>query len=161
MPNMRRTVPLHDYQRMWNGHSVDKNLKDEWLQDLNDLKIFDLINICEGHRNEVGQRRNESPHIYLKIKEEIREKAYEYYRFSKNSDMLEKNMSKTFEDHLRFRCSLCFEKTITNTNRSSARIVFKLNSSPRLDFEKGGMDNWFTEAIKKIKKLDKKLWETI
>lgn len=40
---------LEDYQRRWRTFKIDKNLKDDWLLRLNDLKFFYLTNICEGH----------------------------------------------------------------------------------------------------------------
>ena len=40
---------LGDYQRKWRRYSVDKNLKDDWLIRLNNLYLFGVTNICEGH----------------------------------------------------------------------------------------------------------------
>lgn len=40
---------LQDYQRRWRGYEVDKNLEDDWLERLNALTVFRLVNVCEGH----------------------------------------------------------------------------------------------------------------
>lgn len=40
---------LEDYQRMWQNYRVDKHLKDEWLVRLNNLELFYVTNVCEGH----------------------------------------------------------------------------------------------------------------
>lgn len=40
---------LENYQRNWRGYRVDKNLKDDWLIRLNNLHLFNVINVCEGH----------------------------------------------------------------------------------------------------------------
>lgn len=57
------------HQRRWiwkeNNYNVDKNLEDIWLEKLNSLKLFNLINICEGHLEKRSGSR-----IYLRIKEE-------------------------------------------------------------------------------------------
>jgi len=36
-------------QRIWGKHSVDVNLRDEWLELLNQMRILELCAICEGH----------------------------------------------------------------------------------------------------------------
>jgi len=40
---------LEDYQRKWRVYRVDKNLKDDWLVRLNNLKLFYVTSVCEGH----------------------------------------------------------------------------------------------------------------
>ncbi len=40
---------LDDYQRKWRNYSVDKNLKNDWLIRLNNLKLLYVTNVCEGH----------------------------------------------------------------------------------------------------------------
>ncbi len=57
-----------EHERVWNGYYVDKNLKDEWLERLNSLPAFDLINICEGITERQGVITYGLPHIYCKIK---------------------------------------------------------------------------------------------
>lgn len=35
--------------KMWNGISVDKNLEDKWLNELNKIKSIEMRGSCEGH----------------------------------------------------------------------------------------------------------------
>ena len=64
-----RPQPCDDFQRPWHGHCVDINLEDAWLERLNNLRIFDLINICEGHPKRISSTATRHAHIYLKLKE--------------------------------------------------------------------------------------------
>ena len=65
----RRTC--RDHEREWNGFCVDRNLEDDWLVRLNDLKTFDLISICEGHCNHQTEPAQTPPHIKLRLKEHL------------------------------------------------------------------------------------------
>lgn len=40
---------LENYQRKWRIFDIDKNLKDDWLVRLNNLNLFYVTNVCEGH----------------------------------------------------------------------------------------------------------------
>ena len=64
-----RQRPCEKYQRPWGGHCVDINLEDNWLERLNKLKVFDLINICEGHPKRVSSTATRYAHIYLRLKD--------------------------------------------------------------------------------------------
>ncbi len=57
------------YERPWREFCVDKNLEDDWLERLNNLKVFDLINICEGHPERATHTATRYAHIYLKLKD--------------------------------------------------------------------------------------------
>ncbi|MBV5326628.1 MAG: hypothetical protein JZU65_03175, partial [Chlorobium sp.] len=46
---------LEDYQRDWRTYRVDKNLKDAWLTRLNNLNLFYVTNVCEGHHTCVDE----------------------------------------------------------------------------------------------------------
>jgi hypothetical protein len=63
-PTLRRAC--RDYERLWRGRCVDRNLADEWLERLNDLRSCRLISICEGHLR--AGRRATGPHINLRLK---------------------------------------------------------------------------------------------
>jgi hypothetical protein len=55
-----------DYEKPWKNYCVDKGLDDVWLEKLNSLGNFLLINICEGHEKRRGVGEKE-PHIYLRL----------------------------------------------------------------------------------------------
>ena len=57
-----------EHQRVWRDQCVDKNLKDEWLEQLNSLKALNLISICEGHPN---HPRHYYPRMNLRIKNNL------------------------------------------------------------------------------------------
>jgi hypothetical protein len=63
----RRRVPRRDDQRIWQGRRVDKDLKDEWLDELNSLLCMDLVSICQGHPDQ-DRRFRRTPHITLRFK---------------------------------------------------------------------------------------------
>ena len=57
--------PCREHERVWRNYPVDTNLDDSWLEALNGLRCFDLINICEGHVSTRGVR---GPHVYVRAK---------------------------------------------------------------------------------------------
>jgi hypothetical protein len=59
------------HEREWNGLCVDRNLDDEWLVRLNQLRAFDLISICEGHCRRPAEPSTTCPHIKLRLKDEL------------------------------------------------------------------------------------------
>ena len=58
----------HDNERLWRGFCVDKELQNSWLDQLNLLKAFELISICEGHPTESRRSLRSAPHINLRMK---------------------------------------------------------------------------------------------
>jgi hypothetical protein len=69
----RRTArrKCREHEREWNGFCVDKNLEDDWLVRLNNLETFSLISICEGHCSRQAEHSRVSPHIKLRLKENL------------------------------------------------------------------------------------------
>jgi hypothetical protein len=65
---LRRACKEHE--RRWRDLCVDKNLEDEWLARLNELRSLRLINICEGHRDRRSEHNRRSPHIIVRLREE-------------------------------------------------------------------------------------------
>lgn len=63
--------PCRDYERPWRGRCVDRNLKDEWLDQLNALSTCSLTSICEGHVHGSGERLAAVPLIKLRLKPEL------------------------------------------------------------------------------------------
>ncbi len=59
-----------EHQRLWRDQFVDKNLKDEWLEQLNNLNTLNLISICEGHP---GHPRHYYPRMNLRVKPDLLE----------------------------------------------------------------------------------------
>jgi hypothetical protein len=57
------------HERPWRDWAVDLNLDDQWLERLNNLETFNLINICEGHIDVYPTSVKRSPRIILRPKE--------------------------------------------------------------------------------------------
>lgn len=66
-------IECRPHERRWRNYCVDKNLKDDWLERLNGLTVFDLISICEGHGSEAETELGRLPHINLRLKSPIAE----------------------------------------------------------------------------------------
>ena len=63
----RKCSPL---EREWRGLCVDKNLDAEWFEQLNNLRLFDMISVCEGHFSNDDSCSGTPPHIKLSLKEQ-------------------------------------------------------------------------------------------
>ena len=70
----RTPVECRPHERRWRNYCVDKSLKDEWLERLNDLEAFDLISICEGHGSNAETEHARLPHFNLRLKSPIAER---------------------------------------------------------------------------------------
>ena len=53
--------------RLWRTYQVDEQLRDEWLGQLNSLKVFRLISICQGHESTRPNPPTSWPHIHLRL----------------------------------------------------------------------------------------------
>ena len=66
-------VECRPHERRWRNFCVDRALKDDWLERLNGLKVFDLISICEGHGTAAETELGRLPHFNLRLKSPIAE----------------------------------------------------------------------------------------
>ena len=146
------------HERIWQDWCVDKNLKDEWLICLNDLKALNLISICEGN---LSERRNSHPHINLRLKDEYLSAISGLWHkaglipqrvigdlFSLEDTSIEIELKDTFRS-----------RGGDYSNRK--HLTIKLHCTyPR---ESESMDNrimvWFQAVINKIKELDKFIFD--
>ena len=71
LPKRTSRRKCRGHEREWQGFCVDRNLKDDWLEHLNDLQAFSLISICEGHCNRQAEPSRTPPHIKLRLKEHL------------------------------------------------------------------------------------------
>lgn len=70
MPIVQQADPgCGPQERRWRDRCVDTGLKDDWLERLNALAVFDLISICEGHPDEPELEHRRTPHINFRVKE--------------------------------------------------------------------------------------------
>jgi len=57
-------------ERKWRNRTVDANLRDEWLADLNRMRALELRSICEGHVARVDPLERNA-HITAVIRDEL------------------------------------------------------------------------------------------
>ena len=159
----RQTIrSCREHERIWNSRCVDINFKDEWLEELNNLKAFNLISICEGH---IAGRRpfGQSPHINLRIKDNYKE------------FILKK--AKGVNNKLYQLCQECFNSSITHygtdikfltrsartsaTKREDFTIRLRSTVPRKTSGTEKSMIKWFEEIISNIKKFDNKTTKII
>jgi len=145
------------HEKHWRDFCVDKNLEERWLEDLNELNVFQLISICEGHYAQLKNPSGKFPHINLKLKEKLlpglvkdwetlRPKVLnEFYRlFQKGATYF--NLDLCFK--LRAgRSRLTYQEELTLKMRG-----FQARGSVELDPESY---QWFEHSVESIKALDK------
>ena len=71
LPRKTSRRKCRDHEREWNGFCVDKNLQDDWLARLNNLRTLDLISVCEGHLIRHSEPSRTAPHIKFRLKEHL------------------------------------------------------------------------------------------
>lgn len=142
------------HERLWNDRCIDKNLKDDWLTELNKLKSFNLVSICEGISERRGELIYERPHVNLKIRPEY------FYVVSKgfneriiNIETLQ-NIFSLINTELDFELKRSFKRGRDFNYREDIvlRIAFKKQRiSERIDEE---TINWFEKIIPQIGSFD-------
>ena len=155
---IRRTThrECRDNEREWQGFCVDKNLEDEWLERLNALKAFDLISICEGHRNRQQQPAITAPHIRLRLRDDLLSGISRHWDEHKMAVMSEVN--RLFETEgtsvsldLRFRLRMATgrlsyrEELVVGVNGHRARASDEIRADTH---------TWFERHVHRIEELD-------
>ncbi len=153
MPERGLRRPCRDDERMWRNHCVDRNLDDRWLEALNALHSFTLINICEGH----GSRRaNSHPHIYVRLKPAMADvlpdvwialSADEARRLGNFFDV--ERSSITVE--LKLRLHFVRGSRVARRDLVTKIDALQPRSSPTLEPE---IPNWFDQTVRGIHELD-------
>ncbi|NOX20109.1 MAG: hypothetical protein GXO99_02440 [Nitrospirae bacterium] len=144
------------YERLWKNLYVDKNLEDEWLERLNDLKVFNLISICEGHPGNGRFSKGSSPHIYLRMKDKF--VAPFSQRFGLISDGLYKKLIELFKDRntitdieyrIKFNTTNCKDcpkrEVVIHIRARKKRASHNMDNSTR---------KWFIKKIIAVEKFD-------
>lgn len=144
------------HEKRWRDICVDKNLEEVWLEELNDLEVFNLISICEGHN---AQRRNPSskfPHINLKLKEKLLpgfvkdwetlrpEVLNEVHRLFQKGDTY-------FNLELRFKLRAGRGRLVYQEEMTLKMRFFQARVSEEMDSE---TYHWFAQSVESIKDLD-------
>ena len=150
----RRTCREHEKQ--WREFCVDKNLEDDWLERLNNLKAFALIGICEGHSDRRSGSSGRYPYISLRLKEPLLPgiaKHWEELRMAMLSEV-----SRLFEAadtdinlELKFRLRAGRGKLIYREDLTFRMRSYEVRASGELDVQ---ARNWFERSVERIERLD-------
>ncbi len=149
----KRIGACQPHERKWQGVCVDKNLHDEWLEALNRLECFELINICEGHADALQQKKRKRwaySKIYVKLIEPYRSKYFGITdRKPKSFTALLNTMKWTSIPATR-----CGFEVIDNDDSKDVLIQLE-RKTPRVSVD---MDNetviWFENGMQLIRELD-------
>lgn len=143
-----------EHQRLWLDKYVDKNLKDEWLERLNNLKTLNLISICEGHTD---HPKHYYPRMNLRIKAELLGHLADEWK--KLKPALRVALDRCFP-HEDTKPSIELFRRIQRKDKDSEipddDIIVYIHSriSRNTDCEKEFKDNWFERSIAGVAEFD-------
>ena len=158
-------VNCKDYERLWEGHCVDKELKDEWLVALNELTHFRLNSICVGHEKRRGIAET-NPAICIEMRMDHRfpkrfnsQSGVQPYLDKVHNHLIELFPSDVFDTNYQIN----FEITSNSKIVILDRFLIRVNSvkSFRNPLEEGKREEWFDSAVNKIKEIDSCWFEYI
>ena len=145
-----------EHQRVWRDRFVDKNLKDEWLEQLNNLKTLNLISICEGHP---GHPRHYRPRMNLRIKNDLLEHMADEWQKLKPTLSMALDRCFPWEDT---SPSIELLRKIQRHDKDSSPdddIILYVNSKilRDTDWPTELTNNWFERAIADVAVFDESL----
>ncbi len=159
MKGNAQILSCRDHERIWQGRCVDKNIKDSWLESLNNLKSLDLINICEGHAERESEHDNQYPHIYLTLKAKLIDFALTKYRILIDLFKNGFDAATTSGDTI-----LVFDLRhfiIKQPQLTEHPLVFRVNIKCKKKRMKEDtsevVEYWFNNAVSKALEIDKQL----
>ncbi len=152
---LRPNRPCRDHEREWRNHCVDANLENTWLEAFNNLRVFSLISICEGHVNSrlpVGS----GPHINLRLKDQyipLMVGEFDRVAYRIQEKLMELWADETTRVEAKFEFRMNASRSRQEISRSFAmRIEWR---RPRTDV---AMDEdtseWFLDTIERIQIYD-------
>lgn len=145
-----------EHQRLWREHCVDRNLKNEWLEQLNNLNTLNLISVCEGH---LGHPRRYCPRINLRIKADLIEVMAEEWQ--KVKPVIRGALERCFP-YKDMNPSIELHRQIQIENKDALPdddIIIYINSRilPNTDWPKELTDDWFERSISSISIFDESI----
>lgn len=145
-----------DHERLWRERCVDKNLKDDWLERLNRLAAFSLINICEGHHDQQVGSSGRYPHISVRLKERLLPGIARHWEELRGATLSEMNRLFQTGDtdinmELKFRLRAGRGKLIYQEGLALRVRSFEKRKTSELDSQTA---NWFERVIQRIEGLD-------
>lgn len=149
---IRPNMSCREHARQWSDQCVDENLEDSWLEALNNLATFKLINICEGHHGSTSDR----PHIILRLKEQYI--SLLLAEFDCAASQMQQELMKLWGDETT-RVEARFEiKMNASRSRQEIKRDFCLRIESRRPRTEQSMDEatgeWFTSTVRGIQAWD-------
>ena len=120
MPRPLREPRSH--QRRWREFNVDENLKDQWLESINDLNNLKVVSTCEGHTNDL--RGSSFPHVNLTIKSIVDYCSYDELHINLFKDLLDEFDTNNFNSSIEL--SMKVSQSYNNRNKIIFRIFSKI-----------------------------------
>ncbi|MGD2155316.1 MAG: hypothetical protein PVG32_00460 [Anaerolineales bacterium] len=151
--------PCKEYERLWEGHCIDKNLADEWLDRLNKLGCFDLISICEGHSDRRPGSASAYPHLNLKLKEHLLPPVSD--RWDKYKSVFFDQVNRLFQTgdtlvnmEVKFKLRLGVAKMSYRENLSLKIRCRQARTASKMDPKTA---TWFRRTVARLEKLDRSI----
>jgi hypothetical protein len=148
--------PCKDYERPWRDFCVDRNLEDDWLERLNDLKTLNLVGICEGHPDRPPGTFGRFPQINLRLKESVLPGIADHWQDLRSAMLNEASNLFLLGDtdvriELKFLLRAGRGKLIYQED-----LAMRLRSYQARDAAEMGADTfeWFERAVDRIAKMD-------
>jgi hypothetical protein len=144
---------LGDYQRKWRRYSVDKNLKDDWLVRLNNLHLFYVTSVCEGHYT----CDDAYPGIALFAKREVFDRLEKLF-------VDREWLSSVFDGIVESDTRFAFSNTVGVSNDPNSIMVHNSFTPIKLSFTRNDpreslllddkTSEWFDASVRSIERID-------
>ena len=146
-----------EYERRWRDFCVDKNLEDDWLERLNDLRAFILVGICEGHSDNESLSSKRYPQINFRLRKSLLKGIaadWDHLRI----EMLQETGKLLHSDNTNMRLELSFR-----LRAGQGRLVYhedlKMNVMCFQERRTEGLEEetraWFEGLIDQIEEIDR------
>ena len=164
LPKKTLRRKCRDHEREWCGFCVDKNLEDDWLARLNNLAVFDLISICEGHCGRQTEPSRTPPHVKLRLKENHLPGIASQWDSHKMAILSAVNrLFQTGETYVNLELKF---KLRSGTGRLNYQeeMIMRIHGRQERDTEemKEATRAWFRQCVARVEELDHlvaELWE--
>lgn len=142
-----------DGRKQWGEYSVDINLKESWLEELNSLQLIRLLSICEGHPHYLPA------HVIIGLKKEHEQLTI---------DCLDSIIKDIHEKIIELFSGYCYANIASNTkwlstDKIEKRLYIEIDQKINCrgwDFN-SDTEEWFERTIPCIKEFDLFLYSII
>ena len=159
LPRKTPRRKCRDYEREWNGFCVDRNLEDDWLERLNDLEVFSLISICEGHCDRQTEPSRTPPHVKLRLRENLLPNIASRWDEHKMAIVSEVNrLFQTGDTYVNLELKFKLRSGTGRLNYQEDLIVRVHSRQARISEEiEADTHDWFQRSVSRIEELDSQM----